>query len=414
MVSAPVTGVRLRAAAADDAPAIHSIDRLCFPPGRDDVEPAHPDEIDNALAQGQITVATIDDRVVGFLQTEVLGEEHVYLGALAVHPDHQRAGIGAALIERFTALVSEMRPRPSATTVTSPHNVAMIDLLTRNGFVGTRGISDYFGPRKDRIYFQLKSRQQVADPDDRVLVPVEAVAHLFDLLSAEGTAVTRVIKSVQGTFHEVSTFEIEDRPGLRADETAISTGEAGAVLAALTFLLGLSFTTPDYSESLRTFILVATILTLGATQIYANASGSLARLQDDKFASHMKWGNLLLEFGGVYPLVLVLPAIFANASDNASLSIGTAIAVGVLIVLYEASPFSISGRYSRGIVFTAMVIVTAVLPVLAVPLQASTGNNALWIIVTGAVLIVRLIWLLPAGQQELGAHLRPLRLRRRR
>ena len=40
--------------------------------------------------------------------------------------------------------------------------------------------------------------------------------------------------------------------------------------------------------------------------------------------------------------------------------------------------------------------------------------NALWIIVTGAVLIVRLIWLLPAGQQELGAHLRPLRLRRRR
>jgi len=414
MTSTDTTGLRLRKATAADAPAIHAIDQACFPPGRDDVEPAHPDEIENALATDQITVASLDGKIIGFLQTEVLGEEHIYLGALAVHPDFQRTGVGARLIARFTDFVAQKRPRPSATTVTSPQNVAMIDLLTRSGFVGTRGVANYFGPHKDRVYFQLKSRRQVADPDDRVLVPVGAVDHVFDLLTADGAAITRVVKSVQGTFYEVSTFEVEDRPGLRADETAVSTGEAGAVLAALTFLLGLSFTTPDYSESLRTFILVATILTLGATQVYANASGSLARLQDDQFGAHMKWGNLLLEFGGVYPLVLVLPAVFANASSNEALSLGTSIAVALLILVYEASPFSISGRYSRGPAFWTLVVITAALPVLALPLQMSTGRDTAWILITGAVLVARLPWLLPAKQQELGVRLRPMWRRRSR
>lgn len=408
------TPISLRPARTEDAAAIRLIDRLCFPPGRDDVEPAHPGELEGALSDGQITIAEHDGKVVGFLQTEILGAEHVYLAALAVHPDRQRQGVGAALVEHFTSLVSDLRPRPSATTVTSPANVAMVDLLTRSGFVGTRGVTDYFGPRKDRIYFQLKSRRQVADPDDRVLVPVAATEHLFTLLSDANAAITRVVKSVQGVFYEVSSFEAEDRPGLRADETAVSTGEAGAVLAALTFLLGLSFTTPDYPESLRTFILVATILTLGATQVYANASGSLARLQDDQFGLHMKWGNLLLEFGGVYPLVLVLPAVFANASDNTMLSIGTSVAVTVLILVYEASPFSISGRYSRNAVFWTLVLATAALPIVAIPLQIATGRDTVWILLAGGVLTLRLLWLVPARQQELGVRMRPLWTRHRR
>ncbi|MDR6168508.1 ribosomal protein S18 acetylase RimI-like enzyme [Microbacterium paludicola] len=406
--------VSLRPAGPDDLPAVRELDRLCFPPGRDDVEPAHPGELESALAGEQITLAVIGDSVVGMLQTERLGPEHVYLAALAVHPDHQRTGIGARLVRHFSDTVKGMSPRPSATTVTSPRNVAMIDLLTRSGFVGSRGIHAYFGPSKDRLYFQLKSRQLVADPDDRVLVPVAATDHLFDLLSADANAVTSVIKSVQGTFFEVSTFEVEDRPGLRADETSVSTGEAGAVLAALTFLLGFSLTITDFSEALRIFLLVATILTLGATQVYANASGSLSRLQDDQFGLHMKWGNLLLEFGGVYPLVLVLPAVFADASDNAGLSLATAIVVAVLVLAYEVSPFSISGRYRRNIVFYALAVVTAAAPVAAAPLQALTGRDTAWVVLTAVILIVRLAYLIPAGRQELGARTRPRLMRRAR
>lgn len=397
----------LRTAEPADLAAVRELDRLCFPEGRDDVEPAHPGELEQALREKQITLAVIGEAVVGMIQTEPLGEDHVYLAALAVHPDHQRSGIGARLIGRFTESVRLMSPRPSATTVTSPANIAMIDLLTRHDFVGTRGIDDYFGPRKNRVYFQLKSRRQVADPDDRVLVPVAATAHLFDLLQHEASAVTKVLKSAQGTFFEVSTFEIEDRPGLRADETAVSTGEAGAVLAALTFLLGFSLTIPDFSEALRIFLLVATIVTLGATQVYANASGSLSRLQDDQFGLHMKWGNLLLEFGGVYPLVLVLPAVFANASTNAALSTATAIAVAVLVIAYELSPFSISGRYHRGFAFYLLTALTALAPLAAAPLQALTGRDTTWVIATAVILLVRLASLVPAGRQELGVRTRP-------
>lgn len=417
------TELVVRPAVPADIEDIRELDRLCFPPGRLDREPAHAGELEGALADGQIALAVRDGVTVGMIQTEFLDRDrrrrherpdHAYLAALAVHPDHQRGGVGQRLVEHFIEEVKSKSPRPSATSVTSPANVGMIDLLTRNGFTVQSGMRDYFGPGKDRVYCQLRSRPPVADPDDRVLIPVGAVDHLFDVLEREEMVITGVIKGVQSDFFEVSKLEVEDLPGLRADETAISTGEAGAVLAALTFLLGLSFTVPDYSEPLRILILVATILTLGATQIYANASGSLSRLRDDRFGLYMKWGNLLLEFGGVYPLALVLPAVFAQASSNSTLSIATAVIVGVIVIAYEYSPFSISGRYHHGFVFHAGTWITAALPILAVPLYLWTGRDTLWVVCVGVVLLARLLWLVPTGRQEIGAHFRPTRRRRAR
>ena len=410
----PSPAIVVRSARAEDMPRIREIDAQCFPPGRTDVEPAHPGELEGAFERGQLSVAERDGEVVGMLQTEVLNEDHMYLAALAVLPARQQGGVGAALVQRFIEQVGERSPRPSATTVTSPANVAMVSLLTHSGFVGTRGVADYFGEHKDRVYFQLKSRRQVADPDDRVLVPVGAIDHLFRLLETEGSAITRVVHSVQGDFYEVSTFEVEDRPGLRADETAVSTGEAGAVVAALTFLLGFSLTLPGFSEALRTFLVIATVLTVGAMQIYANASGSLSRLQDDNFAHHMKWGNLLLEFGGIYPLVVVLPAVFANASQNLFLSVATATAVSLLLVLYELSSFSISNRYARDAASWTLMGVTVLLPLAAIPLQALTGRDTDWVILTGVILLLRLAVLVPADRQELGVRMRPLMGRRSR
>ncbi|WP_344736140.1 GNAT family N-acetyltransferase [Microbacterium awajiense] len=401
----------LRPAVDSDIGALRAIDSACFPAGRADVEPAHEGELEGALAAGQITVAVRDGSVVGFMQTELLNPDHIYLAALAVRPEHQGSGIGGALVRRFRDEVADTTPRPSATTVTSPQNVAMIDLLTRNGFVGTRGIRDYFGPDKHRVYFQLKSRQRVADPDDRSLVPAVAVDHLLDLLADAETQLTSVVRSFQGTFVEVSRIEAEDRAGLRADEVSVSTGEAGAVLAALTFLLGFSFAVDAFSDALRILTLVATILTLGAAQVYANASGSLSRLQDDQFAGYMKWGNLLLEFGGVYPLVLVLPAVFANVSESLWLSLITSLAVTVLIILYEVSPFSISGRYSRDLAFWVLVSASALLPLAAMPLQQWTGSDTVWVAAVAVVLLVRLLWLVPGSRQELGVRMRPMRRR---
>jgi len=397
----------LRAATAADLDALRALDTEAFPPDRLDREPAHPGELERGLERGQFTVAEIEGRVVGMLQTEILNDDHVYMVALAVAEQSRGAGVGRALVKHFINMVDAISPTPSATTVTSPMNVPMIALLTASGFVVRSGMRDYFGPGKDRVYCQLRTRRQVVDPDDRVLIPVEAVDHLFELLRREESAITAVIRSVQGTFFEISEFEPEHRQGLKADETAISVAEAAGIVAALTFLLGLSFGVPNYSEPLRTLILVATILAIGSLQIYANASGSLSRIRDDSFEAHMKWGNLLLEFGGLYPLVVVLPAVFNQVSANLALSITTAVAVAIAIFAYEHSPFSISGRYSRGPAFQIFALLTALLPLAAAPLYLLTGHDTIWVILVGVLMAARLAWLIPGDRRELSARSRP-------
>ncbi len=396
----------LRPAIASDIDSLRLLDELAFPPDRLDREPAHPGEIELGLERNQFTVCEVAGAVVGMLQSEHLGPDHVYLVALAVHPDNQGLGIGRALVKEFVDKVHAMVPRPSATTVTSPVNVAMISLLVSHGFIVRSGMRNYFGPGKDRVYCQLKSRGQIVDPDDRVLVPVEAIDHVFTLLVEDEYAITNVLSSVQGTLFEISRFDLEDRQGLKASEAAISVTEAGAIVAALTFLLGLSFTVPDYSEPLRILILVATILTAGALQIYANASGSLARIKDDSFDQHMKWGNLLLEFGGVLPLVIVLPAVFAQASHNFALSLAVAIIVSIAIGAYEYSPFAITARYTRGITLHALLVATILLPLAAAPLTELTGRDTLWVSIVGIVMALRLGWLVPNNQHELAARTR--------
>ena len=395
-----------RLATDTDLAALRQLDSLAFPPGRPDREPAHPGEIELGLERGQFTVCVIDDVVVGMLQRENLAPDHIYLVALAVHPEYQRRGIGRALVRQFVSDVEGLDLRPSVTTVTSPSNVAMISLLVAHGFVVSSAMRDYFGPGKDRVYCQLKSRRPVVPPDDRVLVPTEATDHLFTLLAEHEYAVTDVLKSVQGTFFEVSRFEIEDSQGLKADETSISVSESGAVAAGLVFLLGFSFAVPDYSEPLRILVLIATILTVGSMQIYANASGSLSRIKDDAFDHHMKWGNLLLEFGGVLPLVIVLPAVFARASENTALPLLVAIVVALMIGAYEYSPFAITARYRRSIVLHVLLVLTIALPLLPAPLYAMTGNDTLWVAMVGAVMALRFAWLVPTSQRELAVRRR--------
>lgn len=398
--------ISLRAAVADDLPAIRSLDAVAFPPGRPDREPSHPGELEGGLERGQITLAEEDGVVLGMLQAERTAPDQLYLASLAVAPEAQGRGIGRMLVERLLAVHAEMEPRPALFTVTSPLNVPMIGLLTSLGFVVVRGLRDYFGPGKHRVYCRYREHHPVIAPSDRTLVPVDAVDTVFELLEHDEHEVTAVRRSVQGDFFEVSRDRGDDQ-GLMADEASISVSESGAVLAALTFLLGFSFAIPSYSEELRILVLVATILTAGSVQIYANASGALARIRDGGFASYMKWGNLLLEFGGLYPLVIVLPAVFAQASDNPGLSITTGAIVGAAIVAYELSPFSVTARYGRGVVFAALVTLSALLPVAAAPLVLLTGRDGLWVLLVAGVMALRVLWLAPASKAEIGRRIRP-------
>ena len=83
-----------------DVPAIREVNRLAFGQGEE------ADLVDALRAHGAVVlslVATLSDRVVGHvLYSPVTVGGRVTgagLGPMAVHPDHQRAGVGSKLVE---------------------------------------------------------------------------------------------------------------------------------------------------------------------------------------------------------------------------------------------------------------------------------------------------------------------------
>jgi len=392
--------IAIRPAAGADLAAIERLDSLAFPPNDPAREPAIEGELLQGIENGWMLVAVSGEAVVGFLQYDQIGESNIDLISLAVDPAARRGGVGAGLIAEFLRRATA-GPARVVSAVTSPQNVDMLRLLLANDFVVARAIRDYFGPGKDRLYCQHGFHLPEYVAEDRVVVPVQAVDYVFSLLEQEQNVIASVVRGAQGDFFEICHLPAEDRAALRANEAAISVGEAGSVVAGFTFVLGLSFVIPDFSDALRVLLLFATILTTGALAIFANSSGNLARVRDNAFDHHMKWANLLLEFGGLYPFAIVLSAVFVHAdSERFWLPFGVSLVVSVLLAAYEFSPFSLSRRYRRHWYLKAAMVLTVLLPVAYAPLVLLTGDETLWMIVVGVVLVARGTLQLVRGNSE--------------
>jgi ribosomal protein S18 acetylase RimI-like enzyme len=147
--------LNVRVAQAQDLPQLMALDAECFPQGNFDLEPAPAGEIEAGVEDGGVFVALSNDGIVGMLQLDKVSSNEWELLTLAITSSHRGQGVGKALMDRFLAELAQSPYLVAVSCLTSPNNLAMQDLLESYGFVQVGLISDYFGPGKHRLKFQL-------------------------------------------------------------------------------------------------------------------------------------------------------------------------------------------------------------------------------------------------------------------
>lgn len=145
----------MRVAQAQDLPQLMALDAECFPQGNFDLEPAPAGEIEAGVEDGGVFVALSNDGIVGMLQLDKVSSNEWELLTLAITSSRRGQGVGKALMDRFLAELAQSPYLVAVSCLTSPNNLAMQDLLESYGFVQVGLISDYFGPGKHRLKFQL-------------------------------------------------------------------------------------------------------------------------------------------------------------------------------------------------------------------------------------------------------------------
>jgi ribosomal protein S18 acetylase RimI-like enzyme len=147
--------LNVRVGQAQDLPQLMALDAECFPQGNFDLEPAPAGEIEAGVEDGVVFVALANDEIVGMLQLDKVSSNEWELLTLAITSSHRGQGVGKALMDRFLAELAQSPYLVAVSCLTSPNNLVMQDLLESYGFVQVGLISDYFGPGKHRLKFQL-------------------------------------------------------------------------------------------------------------------------------------------------------------------------------------------------------------------------------------------------------------------
>jgi ribosomal-protein-alanine N-acetyltransferase len=147
--------IEIRVATESDLPHLISLDAECFPLGNFDLEPAPPGEIESGIQEGAIFVAALHETRVGMLQLEKVSPNEWELLTLAITASHRGQGVGKALMQQLFAELAKSPYLVAVSCLTSPNNEAMQGLLEGFGFIQVGLLSDYFGPGKHRLKFQL-------------------------------------------------------------------------------------------------------------------------------------------------------------------------------------------------------------------------------------------------------------------
>ncbi|MFE6283571.1 GNAT family N-acetyltransferase [Streptomyces sp. NPDC057877] len=344
-----------------------------------------------AVTRDLVHVAEHDGELLGCVVAEMPSPAHLRLTAVAVRAGSRREGVAARLV---TELVRSF-PRggagepPLISALVRTDAVAVTRLLLACGFIGTRIM------RSDGdllVYFQYKSRVEYLDPDARHLVPVKAREQLVESLAPSDHAVTALVTLGGEPAFEIARFEQDDPATLQSGEAAAGIAFSGSILAAITFLLGFAFSSGRFPDDVRLLLIGATFSTVLSLIVYASASGELARIRSNSFGKIMKWGNVLSEYGGVFPFLISLPVTYAQASGNAWTTMVLAVLLSAAIAWYERSEFSIAHRFQRSRTEVALTILTAVSPTVGAALISAEVTSWPWTLALTGTLAAR-TWL---------------------
>ncbi|MEV6482431.1 GNAT family N-acetyltransferase [Streptomyces sp. NPDC051576] len=347
----------------------------------------------DAIDRDLVRVAESSGELVGCIATEIPSSEHVRISVIAVREQMRRQGIAKQLLTEAvmrTPRKSSEPPLISAMVRTEQLEVA--HLLLACHFKGTR-VMRVGGTRGAlHIHYQYRSRAEYMDPDARHLVPVVAHTQLAESLSPADHAVTGLVMLGGEPAFEVARFEQDDPATLQSGEAAAGIAFSGSILAAITFLLGFAFSSTRFPDDVRLLLIGATFSTVLSLIIYASASGELARIRSNSFGKIMKWGNVLSEYGGVFPFLISLPVTYAQASSDRWTTMILAIVFSFAIAWYENSEFSIAHRFRRSRFELSLIVLTAASPAVGAALVTADVTSWPWSTVLIATLAAR-TWL---------------------
>jgi ribosomal protein S18 acetylase RimI-like enzyme len=92
------------------------------------------------------------EKIVGYISSSNALFGAAYIPTVAVHPSHQRAGLGKKLLEHKLDLLKKQGMRKAWLLVTKT-NVPAIAFYLKNGFVIEGYLRDHTGPGSDEILF---------------------------------------------------------------------------------------------------------------------------------------------------------------------------------------------------------------------------------------------------------------------
>ncbi|MDQ0961885.1 hypothetical protein QFZ66_005763 [Streptomyces sp. B4I13] len=378
-----------REARADDLPGLSRLlaetcDPAAVPP---------PPQLAESIAKGLVRVAESDGEVVGCVAAERPSAEHARLSAAAVRDGLRRQGIALRLLDELSLRISErVGPAPLVSAVIEIADIPLSGLLLKSGFIGTRVMRTSRHADGVCLHYQHKRRVEYIDPDTRYLVPLHAQTQLIESLASQDQAVTALVSLHGEPALEITRFERDDPTTLQSGEAAAGIAFSGAILAAITFLLGFAFTSTRFPDDVRLLLIGATFSTVLSLIVYASASGELARIHSNTFGRIMKYGNVLSEFGGVLPFLISLPVTYAHASGDPRTTMVLAALLSVSIAWYERSEFSIAHRFRKSIVESVLMAFTAASPLIGAAVVATHTTSWPWTAALACALTAR-TWL---------------------
>lgn len=275
--------------------------------------------------------------------------------SMGVLPSWRRKKIGTIMMK---SLISALEERGASTIMlsTTETNLAAVSLYTSLGFSARSQKPNYFGDGETRLIMH-----KLKPSSSRAKLPY--------------------------------------RPELLMGETEISVSFVNVLFGVSAAVVAILATRPDVgSFALPLLYLFLTIFASFYSSIfYANTSGSLSRLgRSAEVIRPLRFGNIISEYLGVYPLVIAFPLIVWNITNDPLVTASASMIDLGGFVFYQASGFDILSRtITRSLAHRLTIIV--ILGLTVTQLLAEIQGGTIQKVISATMLVLLLTALVIIG-----------------